>query len=503
VRELGLEEHVLFHPRFVELDELLEYIGATDIFIAPYLNLDQITSGALSYATGAGKAVVSTPFWHAEELLADGRGRLVAPEDPDALANEVLSLLDDEVALNSMRKRAYTYCRGMTWSAVARDYLDLFEEVSRSVPRTVAVATAMQRPIAPTNLPAPKIEHLVRLSDETGPSHHASYTLPVWSHGYRLEDAAAVLVTSTKYHNIFGDADAQRLAEICTALLQTLIGDGRNVSGALDYARHPKGQATETDIAKALWALSYVAYRGPKSLAEPAIELFHQLMSGATFAEGRAAAYAVLGAANYLVRFPGAFQLKRFLSRQADTVVRFCSDSGRGDGPPIQSDWIERWRHPDWPMAAQATAVAADLLGDDGLRETSRILIAQAREATSDGTSFFRTGPNPGREESPVTAAVYIEALEAAYIDSGEEEFVHSIRSAADWFLGANRLGIPLYDFSTGGCHDALTASGVNRNQGTEATTWFLLSFLTLHRLASAALPADSSLGSDPGSNEA
>ncbi|MGD8414037.1 MAG: glycosyltransferase family 4 protein [Candidatus Latescibacterota bacterium] len=491
VRELGMEEHVLFHPRFVELDELLEYIGATDIFIAPYLNLDQITSGALSYATGAGKAVVSTPFWHAEELLADGRGRLVPPADSKALADEVLALLDDEVALNSMRKRAYTYCRGMVWSAVARNYMDLFDEVAGSVPRTVAVATAKRRPIAPTNLPAPKLDHLLRMSDDTGPAHHARYTVPVWSHGYRMDDAAGVLVAAVKYFDILGDPDAQRLSEVCTALLQTLIGDGRNVAAALDYARHPKGQATETDIAKALWALGYVAHRSPTSLAEPAIEMFQQLMNAAQFAEGRSAAYAVLGAANYLVRFPGAFQIKRFLSRQADTVIRFCSESGGGDGPPVHTDWIERWRHADWPMAAQATTLAADRLGDDRLREIARTLIAQAREVTSDGTVFVRPGPNPSGEETPLTAAVYIEALGAMYLITGEKELGHSIRAAADWFLGANKLGEPLYDFSTGGCHDALTASGVNRNQGTEATTWALLSFLTLHRLASATVPSD------------
>jgi glycosyltransferase involved in cell wall biosynthesis len=490
VRDLGLEEHVLFHPRFVELDELLEYIGATDIFVAPYLNLDQITSGALAYATGAGKAVVSTPFWHAEELLAEDRGRLVPPADADALGREVLSLLDDEVEYNSMRKRAYTYCRSMVWSAVARQYLELFEEVSSSVPRTVAMATAMRRPIAPTNLPAPKIEHLMRLSDDTGPCHHARHTLPDWSHGYRLEDAAGVLVASAKFYDIFGDADSQRLAELCTSLLQTLIGEGRKVAGALDYARHPKGLATETDIAKALWALGYVAHRGPALLIEPAIDMFHLLMSRASFAEARAAAYAVLGAANYLVRFPGAFQVKRFLSRQTDTVVRFCSEPETGAG--AESDWIERWRHDDWPIAAQAAAVAAELLADAGLRETARTLVAHAREATSDGTSFVSPGPNPGREESPVTGAVYIEALGALYGHSGEEGLLHSIRSAADWFLGANRLGQSLYDFSTGGCHDALTASGLNRNQGTEATTWFLVSFLTLHRLAAKAVPSES-----------
>jgi len=483
VRELGLEEYVLFHPRFVELDELLEYIGATDIFVAPYLDLDQITSGALSYATGAGKAVVSTPFWHAEELLADGRGRLVPIEDANALAEQVLSLLDDEVAFNAMRKRAYTYCRNMVWSSVARSYLDLFEEVASSVPRTVAPATAMQRPISPTNLPAPKIDHLQRLSDDTGPAHHARHTLPDWSHGYRLEDAAGVLVVSAKYHDILGHAGAQRLAEICTALLQTLIGDGRHVAGALDYARHPKGLATETDIAKALWALGYVAHRGPASLAEAAIDMFHLLMRGVSFTEARAAAYAVLGAANYLVRFPGAFQIKRFLSHQAKTVVEFCSEPG----------WSESWRHLDWPIAVQAVAVAAGSLADDALRETARRLVAEAREATTDGTVFPRPGPNPTQEEMPVSAAVYIDALGAAYNDGGEEELIHSIRSAADWFLGANQLGQPLYDFATGGCHDALTASGVNRNQGTEASTWCLMAFLTLHRLASVRLTAEPS----------
>jgi glycosyltransferase involved in cell wall biosynthesis len=486
VRDLGLEEYVLFHPRFVDLEELLEYIGATDIFVAPYLNLDQITSGALSYATGAGKAVVATPFWHAEELLADGRGRLVPPQDADALGREVLSLMDDDVALNSMRKRAYTYCRSMVWSAVARSYLDLFDEVSSSVPRTVALATAMRRPISPTNLPAPLIDHLLRLSDDTGPAQHARHTLPDWSYGYHLEDAAAVLVASAKFHDIFGDARAQRLAEVCASLLHTLIGDGRSVAGALDYARRPKGAASETGIAKSLWALAYVSHRGPASLAEPAIDLFHSLMGSASFTEARAAAYAVLGAANYMVRFPGAFQLKRFLSRQVEKVVRSCSEGGSGDG--LKSDWILHWGHNDWPIAVQAVAVASDILGEQGLREAEKKLVAQVREATSDGTSFLRPGNNPRREEMPVTAAVYIDALGAAYRDSGDDELIHSIRSAADWFLGVNSLGQPLYDFATGGCHDALTAAGLNRNQGTDATAWCLISFLTLHRLASLAV---------------
>jgi hypothetical protein len=428
---------------------------------------------------------VATPFWHAEELLADGRGRLVPPEDSGALSREVLSLLDDEVGLNAMRKRAYTYCRNMVWSAVARSYLELFEEVTSRVPKTVATATAMRRPITPTNLPTPKIDHLLRLSDDTGPAHHARHTVPDWSHGYRLEDAAGVLVASSKYHEMFNDADAQRLAEVCMALLQMLIGEGRNVSGALDYARHPKGRATETDIAKALWAFGYVTQRGPSSLAEPAIDTFHHLMRGAVFTEARAAGYAALGAANYLVRFPGAFQIKRFMTNQVETVNRFCSDSDGGAG------WIERWKHADWPLAVQAIAVAARRLDDEKLKDTSRRLVAEIREATSDGTVFAKPGSDPVAEEFPVTAAVYIDALGAAYRLDRDEDLIHSIRSAVDWFLGANHLGLPLYDFATGGCHDALTASGLNRNQGTEATMYCLLAFLTLHRLASVEFFAE------------
>ncbi len=482
VRELGLEEHVLFHPRFVELDELLEYIGATDIFIAPYLNLDQITSGALAYAAGAGKAVVSTPFWHAEELLADGRGRLVPPEDSEALSREVLSLLDNEVELNAMRKRGYMYCRNHVWSSVARQYLDVFDEIARHGSKSVVLATAMRRPIAPTNLPAARIDHLKRLCDGTGPAHHARHAIPDWSHGYRLEDAAGVLVASTRYHDIYNDPESLALAEINTALLQTLIGDGRNVTGALDYTRKPTEKASETDVAKGLWALGYLAHRGPSTLAEPAIEMFHQLMDNASIQQPRAAAYAVLGAANYMNRFPGAFQIKRFMSRQAKTVVDFCSDPG----------WIDRWGHADWPIAVQALAVAAGILEDDKLRDLYRKLLTAIREVTSDGTRFPDTDPGAPPEELPVTAAVFIEALGAAYRDEGDEELILVIRSAVDWFLGANQLEQPVYDFATGGCHDALTAAGVNRNQGMESTLYCLLAFLTLQRLASVTLEEES-----------
>jgi glycosyltransferase involved in cell wall biosynthesis len=145
VQELGIKEHVLFHPRFVDTHELLEYIGAADICITPYLNKELSTSGALSYAFGSGKAVVSTPYWHAEELLADGRGRIVPPGDSEALSKEILSLLDNPPAFYSMRKRAYLYCRHMTWPVIAVKYVKLFKQFRSHIPKTASTKLEIRR----------------------------------------------------------------------------------------------------------------------------------------------------------------------------------------------------------------------------------------------------------------------------------------------------------------------------------------------------------------------
>ena len=473
-RELGVEEYVLFHPRFVELEELLEYIGAADICVTPYLLMDQITSGALAYAMGSGKAVVSTPYWHAEELLADGRGRLVPVKDANALSDAIIDLLDDEVEHSATRKRAYTYCRGMTWASVARSYMKLFDEVRSRAPKTVPTASAMRRPIAPTNLPSPKLDHLLRLTNDTGPAHHAVYTLPDWTYGYRLHDAAAVLVVSAKHNDVFGEQAAASLSETALGLLQVLIGDGTRVADGVDFTRKLLGPATDVSIGKAIWALGYVTTYGPSTLTAPANEFFSRLLPNAGVEDPAGIGYAVLGAENYLRRFPGASDVRRYLVTHAATLQSLTSEAG----------WIERWQSPDWPLAVQALIIAAGALGDIKMQRHGQELIDVMREVTSDGHVFFRPGHNPDEEELPLTAATFIEALGAAYYPNRDPNVLQPIRAAADWFLGNNRIESPLYDFATGGCHDALTASGVNRNQGTEATAYCLLAFLTLHQLA-------------------
>ncbi len=480
-RELGVEENVLFYPRFVEIADLLEYLGAADIFVTPYLGLEQITSGALAYAMGAGKAVVSTPYWHAEELLADGRGRLVPPQDAGALALTINELLDDEVALSALRKRAYTGCRGMVWSAVARSYLDLFDEVRSRAPTRFPSTSATRSALAHTNLPQPRMDHVLRLTDDTGPAHHARHIIPDWSFGYAFEDAAATLVVSTKFYAGQGKEEALKLIETCLALFHTLMGSGeeRQIAAGLDYSRRKVGTASEDAVGKAIWALGYLVLHGPEYLASVANDLFHQILPTTPLASPRAAAYATLGCCNYLESFSGASAVRRLLTAQVEILV----DHGGVPG------WPERLGATDWPVLTQACCVASGALEREDLRRLSGELVATTGEITSNGTVFLELGENPDAQERPTTGAAFIEAFGAAYYERRDPELLNHIRSAVDWFLGANRLGAALYDFSTGGCYDAMTSSGVNRNQGTEATVYCLLAFLSLDKIIGLGAP--------------
>jgi len=479
VRNLGLEDHVLFHPRFVEIEELLEYLGAADICVTPYLNIEQITSGALAYAMGSGKAVVSTPYWHAEELLADGRGRLVPLQDSEALAREINALLDDEVAMSAVRKKAYMHTRPMVWRNVARDYIRLFDEVRSHVPRAVPSASSLRRQLSPTNLPTPRLDHLVQLCDDTGPAHHARYTVPEWSYGYHLDDAVTTLAASTKFHGFFGDRHAARIAGVCMGLLHILLGSNRGATRRLSYAREPLEQASDASRGKALWALGYVVSRSRLAHSAAANDLFDDLASTWNPETIMGRAYAVLGAANYLMRFSGASDVQRLLSRSAEELAN-----------AVEADpAVSQWQSADWPVAAQAVTVAGHTLENESLLALAKQMTAELRRETSECTVFPSRGDNPEEEESPITAATCIEALGAAYKVDRDEDVLQLMRNAADWFLGANRPGVAVYDFETGGCHDALTASAVNRNQGTEATTFCLLAFLTLARIAGTGEP--------------
>lgn len=209
-REKGVEKHVIFHNRFVSLKELVEFIGAADIYLTPYLNPAQIVSGTLAYALGIGKAVISTPYWYAQELLADDRGLLVPFRDPDAIAEQINCLLDNEAERHAMRKRGYLYGRGMIWSHVACLYQESFARAIHdrlSLPRPAFYARTLDQNL--DELPCLKLDHLQRLTDGTGLLQHATFTVPNYNEGYTTDDNARALVLTILLEELQGDMSAE------------------------------------------------------------------------------------------------------------------------------------------------------------------------------------------------------------------------------------------------------------------------------------------------------
>jgi glycosyltransferase involved in cell wall biosynthesis len=215
-RRLDVEENIVFHDRFVDLSTLCEFLGAADLYITPYLNREQITSGTLAYALGTGKAMVSTGYWYAEELLADGRGRIVPFADAQALASEVCDLLSHDVERYAIRRRAYDHGRQMIWKEVARRYLKVFDEVLRERRRQARSVFAMRSmKSSPTDVPELKLDHLYRLTDDVGILQHASFIAPNRFHGYCTDDNARALITVLLARKLL--PDRSRLLDLACA----------------------------------------------------------------------------------------------------------------------------------------------------------------------------------------------------------------------------------------------------------------------------------------------
>lgn len=308
-RDKGVEGNVVFYNRFVALEELLQFISAADIYITPYLDAAQSTSGTLAYTLGAGKAVISTPYWYAQEMLADGRGVLVPFRDPKALAEQVIALLDNEAGRHAMRKRAYLFGRDMIWPQVARRYVQSFER-ARAERRHFAAAEFAVQPLdkRPPDVPPLKLDHLQRLTDGTGILQHATFAIPDYREGYTTDDNARALLVSALLDDL-GNQEANALATRYLAFLwYALNPETRRFRNFMDY-QHDWLEAAGSDDChgRALWALGTVLGRsGTSTLDGLAGQVFQQSLPAIRDTTSpRAWAFAILGIHEYLQRFDG------------------------------------------------------------------------------------------------------------------------------------------------------------------------------------------------------
>lgn len=491
----GVGQQVIFDNRFVSLGRLVQVIGAADIYITPYLNPAQIASGTLSYAVGAGKAVVSTPYLYAEELLADGRGVLVPFRNPQVIARQVIDLFDNEAERHAMRKRAYLYGREMIWPVVARKYMDSFERVRQERMRrprpAFTVKPLLERPV---ELPALKPDHLHRLTDDVGIMQHAVFTVPNYDEGYTTDDNARVLIAAVLLEETEDAAidEAHDLASRYLAFLwHAFDGPSGRFRNFLSFDRRWLEQVgSEDSNARALWAIGVVVGRSIHAgLRGPAARLFNQALPAMLdFTSPRAWAFALFGIQEYLRRFSGDRAARQAREVLADRLLEAYRRTASPDWPWFEE--IVAYCNASLPHAllecgrrmGRSDMIEAGLTSLEWLASVQRSRKGHFVPIGSNG--FYRRGGERARfDQQPVEAQTMVSACLAASGVTGEARWQEEARRAFEWFLGRNDLGLSLYDSSSGGCRDGLHPDRVNENQGAESTLAFLLALLEM-RLA-------------------
>ncbi len=493
-QEKGVEGQVIFYNRFVSLEELVEFIGAADIYITPYLNPAQIVSGTLAYTVGAGKAVISTPYWYADEVLADERGVLVPFRDPAALAEQVIDLLDNEAKRHAMRKRAYLYGREMIWPQVARRYMESFQRARAerrhfSAPGFVVKALDKR----PAELPALKLDHLRRMTDDTGMFQHAIFTVPNYREGYTIDDNARALTVSALLEELGNEETSDLTSRYFAFVWYAFNSETGRFRNFMDYQRNwLEENGSDDSHGRTLWALGTVLGRSnTPALQSMAGWVFEKALPAILHTSSpRAWAFALIGIHEYLHRFAGERRVTQVREQLAGRLLKLYQNN-RAD------EW--RWYEKSLTYCNAALPHALLMCGqgipnndmsEAGLESLSWLADLQRAEEAGGyfvpigSNGFYQRGGERARfDQQPVEAQAMVSACLEAHRITGDKSWYKEARRAFDWFLGRNDLDLPIYDPTTGGCRDGLHPDRPNENQGAESSLAYLQAVLEL-RLA-------------------
>ncbi len=487
--ELGMKDHVIFYNRFVAQADLNEFIGATDVYLTPYLHEAQITSGTLAYVFGAGKAVVSTRYWHAQELLAEGRGVLVGFRDAQAIADGVLHLLEEKERMEKIRSDAYQIGQEMRWPAVARRYLETFERAS--VDRSASPHQAFSQwalGSRPYTLPPLQLKHIRHMSDGTGIFQHAIFTVPNFHEGYCVDDNARAFILCNLLDELGGQMTAESYDVLTTTYLAFLaaslnyqIGRFRNF---MNFSREwLEDSGSEDSHARALWAVGTGAGRsrneGRKRLAAQLFERGLPVVE--SFTSPRSWSFALLGIHEYLRYQPGDVGVMRMREVLVDKLLHLWQVCSSENWP-----WFEPIVTYDNARISQALILSGTWMsrpdvceiGFASLRWLTSIQKTQSGCFRPIGNNGFyhSEGARADFDQQPVEAQAMVSACLEAYYITHDSLWKNEAKRAFEWFLGRNDLGVTLYDFTSGGCSDGLHETHVSENQGAESTLAFHLS---------------------------
>ncbi len=494
-KDLGIKKHVSFYNRFVDQEELKIFLGVADIYITPYQNAAQTTSGTLAYAFGSGKAVISTPYWHAEELLGDDRGILVPFGDSPAMQKAIIGLLRDDTRRHAMRKRGYLLGREMVWSKTAQKYMASFKSARRN-PTSPSIRRLEVRTLDEERMELPdlRLDHLQRMTDSTGIyQHRAIYSLPDFHHGYCIDDNARALITTVLLQELEVEGpELRRLADTYASFMHYAFDpEVRHFRNFMGYDRRwMEAQGSEDSQGRALWALGTCAGRSKhRHLQAWAAQMFERTLSTVLDAKSpRTWAYTLLGIYEYFRRLNG----DRAAAQARDCLTLKLIDV------------FERTATEEWPWFEESLSYANALLphvlilsgrwadnarafeiGLQSLRWLTSLQKAPQGHFRPIGSGGFyvRGGRRADFDQQPIEAHSTISACLEAYRSTDDATWHEEARLAFEWFLGRNDLGLSLYDPKTGGCRDGLHVDRVNENQGAESTLAYVMALSEMELL--------------------
>jgi glycosyltransferase involved in cell wall biosynthesis len=484
VNRLGLQDHVRFIEEFVSEQQLINYLSSSDIYITPYLNKAQITSGTLSYAVGAGTAVISTPYWHAQELLNDGRGRLFPFGNSRALADIIIELLDDPRKLQELREKAFTYGKRLTWSKVGAQYGRLIRDVQKHAGEVRTEADFFQQ----KSMPVFRLDHVLRMTDHTGILQHAKYGIPNLKEGYCLDDNARALMMSLMAWHEEKNYTALKLVPVYLSFIHYMqCSDGyfRNFLGFNRQYLDKRG--SEDAFGRTIWALGYLIRFAPKAaFRDLATELVHQAAPHfQKLISLRGIADTLIGICHYLQVHPADENMLYHVSELTEKLVAAYKKHMR----PGEWYWPEEKMTYDNGILPLALWHSFEITGEESTAKIAgdcthfletKTLSTDYLIPVGNKGWYRRNGTVPLYDQQAIEAMSMVLLYQQAYLRTEKTEYLNKMIRCYQWFLGENTLGVPLYDEETCACFDGLESTGINYNQGAESTLAYLIAHLAV-----------------------
>ncbi|WP_320047951.1 glycosyltransferase family 4 protein [uncultured Ilyobacter sp.] len=502
IKGLNLEKKVIFRDKFVDPDTLIRYIKTSTIYSIPYLNREQITSGTLAYAIGSGAAVVSTPFWYAEELLAGERGILVPFRDSESLAREINMLLANSEKRQNIRKKAYDYARSMIWSEVAKSYLKIIAECKEKkntdifpTKKSILKKDKREDVIASKKnyeLPEIDLSYLKILTDDTGIIQHAKYTIPDLTHGYCVDDNARALIATSMYYKLKGNGEVYPFIEKYLDFLNYSFDEKtKRFANFMSYDRKwLENIGSEDSHGRALWAMGVTIKNiMDESIRTIAMDLFASALSVvADFTSPRAWAFTVLGLSEYLEVNPEDLEKKEFQRILAEKIHSLYRDTATSNWL-----WFEDTVTYSNGILPHALILAGEYIDDKDMYNTGIQCLKWLLEIQTAPEGHLSVIGNEGwfakdKEKAtfgqqPVEAMCLLNACLHVYRTMKDQWWLNEAKKCMAWFFGENDLNTPIYNYEDGGCRDGLDSHGVSKNQGAESTLAGLISLINIHEI--------------------